>query len=89
MIFKFASFVMDLSWSIKFTRFIVGSIVQPSFFAWEELNHQIANYNLLARDPWVGGFLDREEVLQDSLPRVVYISFMNGLVSDSSAPIHY
>ncbi|GLJ49057.1 hypothetical protein SUGI_1034940 [Cryptomeria japonica] len=78
--------LMDLSWSVDFTKLLIGSFVHTTLFSWNEVNVQLSNYNMFVGDPWLGSFLNRLEVLQDSVARSILVSFINDLWYNSPLP---
>ncbi|GLJ40158.1 hypothetical protein SUGI_0823410 [Cryptomeria japonica] len=77
---------MDLTQSAGITKFLIGSFVHSFFYNWEELNYQVANYNILTGDLWLGGFLNKFEVLFDLVPISLLTSLINGMQFDSPTP---
>lgn len=51
-----------------------------------ELNVQLARYDFYEGHVWLGCFLNRADILQDTTVRAVYVSFINGLIYETPLP---
>lgn len=80
---------MDLTWSEGITKLLIGAFLYPSLYTWEEVSTVLASYNIFHGSPLIGGFLNRQEVLEeDSIPREIFISIMNGLMANTASLFH-